>query len=273
MRILFWNTNKKSFIGDIIQLTKDQDVDFFVLAECPLSSDYIAKELTKSTKRKFYSLSSKIENRKFKIVSRFKIEIITNFDKDYGKKSWTINKIKFPGNSYLSIIAVHLPSKLYWDDHSLSMEAINLMKQIRNYEIKNGKNTLVIGDFNMNPYDIGMTSTLGLHGEKHRDISKKRGRVVHGEYYDYFYNPMWNLLGDNNENFGSYYFPKSVHNNVKWNIIDQVLLRPSLIQFFDDKKIKIIKRIGKKALLDKKSNKINKLVSDHLPLFIQLNIS
>ena len=44
-----------------------------------------------------------------------------------------------------------------------------------------------------------------------------------------FYNPMWNLLGDAQEPYGTYYYAGNGHPiNTYWNIYDQVIIRPAL---------------------------------------------
>jgi exonuclease III len=269
MRIGFWNIKKKSFTKDIVDFTYSKDLDILILAECTVSIQKLEEELRNGHSKKNYS-GLKEMHPKFKILTRFDTKFIKNYDKEFGGKSWTINKFTFPTLKTFSIISVHLPSKTHWDDFSQSLEAVNLANEIRKYEIKNGRNSLVIGDFNMNPYEVGMTSSLGLHGIKDMEIAKKDSRVVQGVKYDFFYNPMWNFLGDKREVSGTYFYKKAVHNNVMWNTFDQVLIRPTLLSFFKIADVEIATKIGSTELVDARTKQIKSNFSDHLPLSIQL---
>ena len=81
---------------------------------------------------------------------------------------------------------------------------------------------------------------------------------------------MWSLYGDiYNEPVGSYHYPQSQHISYEWNLFDQVLLRPELIDFFDTKSLEIIINDGIETLVN--HNGIPN-VSDHLPIFFKLNI-
>jgi exonuclease III len=272
MRIAFWNIKKKSFIKDIIEFISKKDIDIFILTECTVSISKIEEELNRAFPKKKYKGLIKGKNPKFKIFTRLDIKCIKNFDKSFGGPSWTINKITIRGLMDLSIIAVHFPSKMHWDDLSQSLEAVNLMSQIRRYELKNGRNTLVIGDFNMNPYEPGMVSSLGMHGIKDANIVKKQSRIVQGKSYDYFYNPMWNFLGDESNVPGTFFYKKAIHHNVMWNTFDQILIRPNLLNFIKISDIEIISNIGVNKLIDSRTKQIKKEYSDHLPLLLTLNI-
>ncbi len=173
MKIGFWNINKKSFIPDLMDFAYLKSLDIMILAECTVSETLLEKELSNShSKMKFKRIET--DNAKFRILTTLDTQYIKNYSKEYGGYSWTINKINLPSLTSFSIVSVHLPSKIHWDDTSQSLEAVNLMNSIRNYELKNGANTIVIGDFNMNPYEFGMTSSLGLNGIKDSLIAKSQ---------------------------------------------------------------------------------------------------
>lgn len=271
MRIGFWNINKKSFTKDIVDFTYNKDLDILILAECTVSPSKVETELQSGHSKKKYTVINSTHS-KFKIFTRLDNKFIKNYDKEFGGKSWSINKFTFPTLTPFSIISVHLPSKIHWDDFSQSLEAVNLMNEIRKYEIKNGRNSLVIGDFNMNPYEVGMTSSIGLHGMKDANIAKQNSRKVQGIKYDFFYNPMWNFLGDKQDVPGTYFYKKAIHNNVMWNTFDQVLIRPTLLNFFKISDIEIATKIDSTELIDRRTKQIKSGYSDHLPLLITLNI-
>ena len=83
-----------------------------------------------------------------------------------------------------------------------------------------------------------------------------------------FYNPMWSFFGDISKTHGTYYYSAARQFSLYWNMFDQVLVRPSLIDSISPKDIRILTSISEMSLVDKKG-KPN--VSDHLPLFFSIN--
>jgi endonuclease/exonuclease/phosphatase family metal-dependent hydrolase len=209
-----------------------------------------------------------------KIFTVFDESWIEKLDDKYGEPHWTINRLKNPIHKDINLIAVHFPSKLFWSDQSQSFECVELMARIRKLENDLGNdNTIVIGDFNMNPFEFGMLSSVGLHSLKDRKkIENERFRKVNQREYDMFYNPMWNFLGDfNKERQGTYYYRKNDHISLDWNTFDQVLIRPSLIRNFDENQIHVIHEINGIRILDDDAIP-DKEYSDHLPLELTLNL-
>jgi hypothetical protein len=50
--------------------------------------------------------------------------------------------------------------------------------------------TVLVGDFNMNPFDPGMMGAQGLHGVMTKRVAGRVARQVDGRPYPFFYNPM-----------------------------------------------------------------------------------
>ena len=84
-----------------------------------------------------------------------------------------------------------------------------------------------------------------------------------------FYNPMWNLLGDSQEPYGTYYYSGNDTENTFWNIYDQVIIRPVLRERFVIESLKIIKETKTRFLLNN-SGHPNKKISDHLPIMFEI---
>jgi hypothetical protein len=199
-------------------------------------------------------------------------QYIDNYKNDYDGPSWTVVRLKAPLQREVTIVGVHFPSKLHWDDLSQSFECINLINKIRKYEVdKTLKNTILIGDFNMNPFEPGMIASVGIHGVKDKKIALKNFRSIQTTDYDFFYNPMWNFLGDRQPPAGTYYYPKSIHLSHFWNTYDQILFRPQLMRDYEESSLKIVQHIGKKNLLNGRG-KPSKTYSDHLPIFVSFNL-
>ncbi|UQO39933.1 hypothetical protein [Burkholderia cepacia] len=130
--------------------------------------------------------------------------------------------------------------------------------------------TLVIGDFNMRPYDSGMINPIGMHAAP-CVASTAKPRKINGQTYSYFYNPMWELQGNwsATRQPGTFY-KRNASEAMRWHIIDQVLTRPCAAQLLNGPP-RIFTKAGATDLVTVKGV-INKSVSDHLPVATSLNI-
>jgi hypothetical protein len=151
------------------------------------------------------------------------------------------------------------------------MEIIRQMcVDIRNNEDKyHTYNTIIIGDFNSNPFEPACISGSALHAIPFAKETVKNTRVIQGTEYRKFYNPCWKFYGKRDVPYTTYYYDNNDMNNYYWNVFDQVIIRPQLINAFKDESLTIISGIKNHELL--KSNKPDKNnYSDHLPLFCSI---
>jgi hypothetical protein len=134
------------------------------------------------------------------------------------------------------------------------------------------KKSVIIGDFNMNPFEKGMVSADGFHSIPCSKViqTKKGKRTIRDREHTMFYNPMWNLLGDIDNKPGTYYHSSNSYNVYFWNILDQVIMRPDLIDYFDKYSLKILTNTGEISLID---NNGKPKVSDHLPITFRFNFN
>ena len=151
------------------------------------------------------------------------------------------------------------------------MECTKISSIIREVEEEEGHSrTIIVGDLNMNPFEKGMVAASGFHGTMSRDIAVKGYRTLNGVKHQFFYNPMWNFLGDNNETPGSYYYNSSEQINYYWGLFDQVLVRPQLLQNFNTNDVKVLSSDGSQSLLNSNSIPNKNIYSDHLPILFSL---
>ena len=115
----------------------------------------------------------------------------------YDDRHASIRLLKHPIGGELLIVAVHLPSKLHQKDEDREFNVRNISDRISDQESRIGHNrTMVIGDFNMDPFENGMIVADGLHAVMDKNIAGIGDRRVGGKRYHLFYNPMWSRLGD-----------------------------------------------------------------------------
>lgn len=172
------------------------------------------------------------------------------------------------------LAVTHFPSKLYWEKETQNYESMRLANRIRRQEEKIGHSrTVLVGDLNMNPFQGGVVSAYCLHGVMSRYNAEKRSRVIQKEEYPFFYNPMWSLFGDATPGTpGTYYYRQSEHKVFFWNMFDQVLIRPDLLPYFDNKNLEILVSDGNTNFLSSKGIPGTNVASDHLPIFFKLKL-
>lgn len=173
----------------------------------------------------------------------------------------------------LLICGVHLRSKLHLQSHDQALLTTRLRQEIEGLESKIGHTrTVLIGDFNMNPFEHGVVSSESLHAIPVRRVALRLSRKVSGQERAFFYNPMWNLFGDQDRSpGGTYYRSDSSTVCYFWNIFDQVLVRPGLITRLSVDGVRVLSSIGDKVNLLTPSGFPNaKEFSDHLPLLVSL---
>jgi hypothetical protein len=266
---LFWNINKKPLLDEIVCLCHDNDVDILILAEKPDRPDTeIQIALNKGIENPYIAplnLSSYLS-----FFFRYPAESIEPVSDE---RRIAIRRISPPIGFDILLVALHLPSKLRMSGNDQIFQAVRVSQLIQEAESKVGHTrTLVIGDFNMNPFEVGVVGADCFHGVMTKTIARKGSRTVEEQDRPFFYNPIWGRMGDTSVGTpGTYYYDQG-YVTYFWNTFDQVLLRPELLDYFspNENNLKVISKIGDKNLLTNKG--ISKSYSDHLPLLVTLQL-
>src|SRR4029077_14128490 len=160
----------------------------------------------------------------------------------HSDKFFTIRRISLPLKKQILLGAMHLESKLHRSDSHRWIKVRDVSAKIRQVERELGiSRTVLVGDLNMNPFDMGLILADGLHAVMTRDIARKKDRPIGDERYPYFYNPMWGRFGDTTKGPpGTYYKTTSSLDEYFWHTFDQVLIRPDLIDSFDETKLHVL---------------------------------
>ncbi|AZV58843.1 endonuclease/exonuclease/phosphatase family protein [Clostridium sp. AWRP] len=260
MNYLFWNTNKKKINDILVMMIKDLSCDIVGLAEYEDDIDKLLKDLSNDGINLYEkpSIGCRINVLTKYYPEKIKLGIEENY--------YTIKKIPHDTLKEHIVTFVHLPSNMYKsDDFDKLSELIDMRISIEKSENDfNNFNSIIVGDFNMNPFEKPMIAAKGFHSIFDRKTAQKKKRKILGKEYLMFYNPMWNLFGDIKRPPGTYYYNNSDQVNYYWNMFDQVIIRPQLINNL--KNLQIITDIRGKSLL--KNNKPS--VSDHLPIFFNI---
>ncbi len=268
INFLFWNIGKQPIESLITELAFEHNIDVIMLAEYVENPTRLLQTLNANTFQYFLneSLCDKI-----RVYSKYKNSFFPKFRES---RRYTIRHLQLPGLDDILLAVVHFPSKINFSNESQDIESGELARFIKDAEEEIGHSrTILVGDLNMNPFEIGMVKTTGLHSVMSQQIAQKISRIVQGKGYKFFYNPMWNFLGD----FapypaGTHYYQTSEHIAYFWNMFDQVLIRPELLDVFSNEDLKIIDSVGKQSLLNDNGLPNTNLASDHLPLFFSLKL-
>jgi hypothetical protein len=254
MNIAFWNINNKDLYGIIIELCLENDIDIIGIAE---GNDSNCWPLLKNG----YELISK--NSKVQLFMRYNQNIIKSC---LESERYSIVEVKLPIIESLTISCCHLVDKYSSPNVTQARECMKYLDDIVEFEKSTGtENTIVIGDFNINPYESAMVGAGFFNATNDKLIAQKKTRTVKGTCYKYFYNPMWKLYANDQRPLGTYYYIANDHESVHWNIIDNMLIRPCIIPFYSDSSLRILGKAGKDVLLTKHGFINKNKYSDHLP--------
>ena len=125
-----------------------------------------------------------------------------------------------------------------------------MMDVVHGYELSLGiDKTVVMGDFNANPYDEELLLPSAFNAMLFKGILRARGsRTWHGKSYPFMYNPTVNWLSEDTETYGSHYYSSG----------DGV------------RGYRYLRRIGETDLIA--SRRPKRKISDHLPLLVDIEM-
>jgi hypothetical protein len=280
MNIGFWNidSSSKKSIKDLsdslVSLTIEKGLDIICIAE---SNDKtilnFLKKINKLGSNKYQQV--KCSKDKLTIISRFKDTVFEDVSHLYISPRWLAHKVSIPTKITFNLVSIHFHSKLNWSENSLALECVNLSRDIQIIEENTKCNeTILIGDFNMSPFENGLVSANGINAISDLNYALKRpkGRDIDGEFYKFFYNPMWNFYGDFKEPFGTCYYRIPGHISHEWHIYDQIIFRPSLKTYLENPFVEIVNQIYSDNLTKSFNRPDRDNYSDHLPIILKLKI-
>ena len=259
-----WNLNRLSIAELVGKLASLHSLNLLILLEAGESTVTYLDTLANHTGREWFLSWSACE--RITVLTTFPDSFITAIEES---RHYTIRHITLPGFAPFLLAAAHLRSQLHQTSESAAYQAIPLVEKVLRSEESCGHNrTLLVGDFNMDPYHPGILATHGAHAMMTRSTASNATRVVDGKTFPMFYNPMWGLFGDNSVGPpGTYRYWSSEHVCPEWHIFDQVLIRPALIPFFPLCDLQVLDSVGDIPLLSASGHPEP---SDHLPVVFTL---
>ena len=266
LKVILWNTNRAPAAALCAGIADEVDANVLVVLDAGESKATYLDALNSDGAGHWHLSDGNCP----------RVLILTRFPSNFSvvereSQYYSARSIKLPGLPSITMIALHLRSKLHQSDKSQQYEAATLMSTIRDLELQLGhKRTVVFGDFNMDPFEPGMIGTHGFHALASPRTARQGSRIVSGEDYDLFHNPMWGLFGDGvMKAHGTYRYWTAEHVCQEWHLFDQVVVRPDLIDWLPLESILIKRAVGSTQLVSASGIPC---VSDHLPLVFELNI-
>jgi len=264
VKILFWNLNKKDLCGHVCEAAKSSSSDVVVLIESSVAPAQALDALQSDVSPSFYY--PLCTQGRFQLFCR---DASLNLAEIYGGNRVSLRRFSYAGTK-LILGLVHVVDRWNWDEKNQLIQVSLLAAEIRDKEAQEGhRRTILIGDFNMNPFDQVMNMAAGMNAMMTAKCVERGSRTLQDNKYTYFYNPMWSLFGDRTPGpSGTYYHTSSSNGLYGWNMLDQVLFRPSAILWFQD--VQILTKAGDKLLHTKSGRPDKNAASDHFPLLLTL---
>ncbi|MEM1407093.1 MAG: hypothetical protein AAGG59_09985 [Bacteroidota bacterium] len=285
INFLFWNINNQlpPFETTLLQFVQDEEIDILILSE---NKNIVPQSILNTLGLK--SVDLKLSNKTSKWVQVFyrendnyKITHHSQFTEtnDDNKSSFekTVNRIqvfKITGKVEDTFFAcIHFPSKLQHDEVTHLQIVPNYKEKVETLTQMSDR-LFIVGDFNMNPYDHGMVEPAGFYAHNNRDLLVSDDLHRLGRNRKSYYNPCWSLLGDyvnktthdqSKRTGGSFYFKTQKSRNVYWHLIDQIIMRKTLIDEFNSEFLQIIEN-DNLIMEVKRVRKKNETKLDHFPL-------
>lgn len=173
------------------------------------------------------------------------------------------------GQHHCILGMVHLPDMRNNDLEERQASVHDLRSNMGIVGQEQGTDSFVlIGDFNLNPFDRPMNLASGFNAMMTRECTKRKTRTRGDNQHDFFYNPMWGLMGDLSSGP-----PGTVHDTSNkgpygWSLLDQALIHHSLVGHFE--KVEIIEESGTFRFVTPRGRPSESKASDHLPILLTL---
>ncbi len=264
-RIVFWNVNRKDLTSAVCDLVTATNADILILNECLQPIKGVLKELNASAKQSFYVPKYSKKESRFHCLCR--IESMDLKELHNGFRT-SIRRLMLAGVEVIFGL-IHGPDLRNYDEMNRTSLARDVMDEIQYIKDRRKHDRVILlGDFNLNPFDPAMNLAAGYNAMMTRDCIRGGQRTFGEKEYDFYYNPMWSLLGDGSEGPAGTVYDTSGQGPYGWSLFDQVLLSHSVVDRF--KRVQILTHAGELNLIDSRGRPNSDIASDHLPILVEL---
>ncbi len=260
LRIFFWNLKNNSNAEWVVKTIQENDVDVALFAEYH-GTDF--KTVLTDLKGDYTRHDGKGGCDKITLLCRRSVETKVKVESTrYTLYTCIVNDVSY------NIVGLHLQSNPRSDSNDRKNEIRKIVYDICVQEKKDkNRKTVVIGDFNCNPFSEEIIQKDAFNAVLFRRLIEKNEYVTYqGTRIRKFYNPILLFLSEEENIYGSFYYPSSNSAPLYWNSFDQVLVRKELANRIES--MNYIKEISGRKLI--KDIAIDGRISDHLPLLVSI---
>jgi hypothetical protein len=264
LHILFWNMYRKDLSEALASIVEEHEPSVVILAECGATVEVLLDAVNRETVR--YRFVDMIGDSKLVALTTLSSIQIHCLRDERRYSFWRVQT----EHSVVTLCGVHLQSALNYDRDELNELTRRLRQDLESVEVFEKHNrTILIGDFNLDPFDQGLTSSEGLGSVSSLRLAQRSPyRKVAFETRRVLYNPMWSHLGDRpSEPEGTYFRPSGII-GYGWRMFDQILFGSSVMELFRDFEVEILRTAGDNDLVDHRGLPDSTSASDHLPIRI-----
>jgi len=263
-RIIFWNVNKKDLTSLVCSISTSTNADVVVLAENSVPSEETLLALQTNVSRDFYfpKVISKSGHRFHCFCRNPRLDLSETHES--GRTS--VRKLLIERHKTLLVLVHGIDIRNY--DAETRQEYAHLLAEDLRFlqEEKKNSKLILLGDFNMNPFERGMNLASGLNAMMTKTCVESGFRTHLGKSYDFYYNPMWSLFGDNSDGPAGTIYDTSSQGPYGWSMLDQVIIHHSIVSLFDS--VKILTEAGEISLMSRKRRPDANNASDHFPILV-----
>lgn len=260
-KIAFWNLKRANRFA--VDLVRSENPDLLVLAECTDPDGVLAglRALSPRWTRVHDTEPQRVE---FFTKSEARTELLSQ-----GLRHAILGVHDTPLGSLL-IAGAHFRSRMHAAVGRIAGDAAALRSDVLNAERESGhRRTVLIGDFNLNPFDRGLSSRDYLWGSCDKRLARRLMSSA-ATQESAFYNPSWSRMGDESIGPSGTYYTASEHDlDHRFHTFDQALIRPSLLDSYEAGGLHVLKSVGTIDLTSANGIPTSR-GPDHLPIILEL---
>ena len=287
---LFWNVNGVAKSGnrpllpsevryqrlsaliaaEAVQTVAHAPMDIVILAESPFDG-----KLPLSGMKVADTLLPPNAKTGCKLEIYFRTDTVTLTTLDNTGRATIQRVVHRPSGKLFLLVAAHLesPQRLRREEDRRD-DVRELVARILSVEQQEQcQRTFVVADLNYDPYELSVYGANYFHAVSTKMLARQRQRTVNEKRWSFFYNPMWAHFGDKDgRTAGTYYKRTSDLDCPFWHIPDQLLLRPELLDYWQDDYLWVLTNVGGQSIIKRDGTPDKANFSDHLPLLFRLDV-
>lgn len=256
--------NKKELTTFVCSITASTKADIVVLIENIVSTEKTLQALQTNVSQDFYcpNVISESDQRFHCFCRNPELDL----SETHSGFRTSVRKLQLGRHNTLLVLVHSVDIRNYDPEtrQAFAQEIANDMRFVQK-EKKTDK-LIVLGDFNMNPFDRGMNLPMGFNAMMTKTCVTLGYRTFQNKSYDFYYNPMWGLFGDNTDGPAGTIYDTSSQGPYGWNMLDQVVIHHSIVGLFHS--VKILTEAGTESLMNRNGRPDADNASDHFPILV-----